>query len=76
MKQARPSSRQPSWFMTLLHWPMRIRWLNPLPLAHRWGIFVAFILILVGLSLPNMTQKLNNKTAQLASDTFQDAQGI
>lgn len=50
-----PRQRLPSWLNRIWHFPDDIRWMDPLPAAHRRGIIAAVALILLAFLWPSPT---------------------
>ncbi len=57
MEKRKITMGKSSAFSGIGHWPEKLRWMDPLPLFHRWGIFAGLILLITGVLLPGESQK-------------------
>ncbi len=74
MRKQENTAGQPSLLSSVGHWPGKLRWMEPLPLSHRWGIFAGFALVVIGFLLPGQSQKFPVQRPVNTSSTIMQAQ--
>lgn len=55
-------------------WPEKLHWLDPLPLTHRWGIFIGLLLIITGFLLPGQSTQFPVQRSVNTSQAIMQAQ--
>ncbi|WP_232461558.1 LysM-like peptidoglycan-binding domain-containing protein [Tatumella citrea] len=74
MRKQENTAGQPSLFSSVGHWPEKLRWMDPLPLTHRWGIFAGVILVVIGILLPGQSQQFPVQRPVNSNSTVMQAQ--